>query len=71
MFAILQETLGTQGDVIAVDGKAIRSTSTAERPHSALQIITAYLTENGVVLGRRRSTKRPMKSPCSKGCCPI
>ena len=54
IFAILQETIGTQGNVIAVDGKAIRSTSKAGKPHSALQIITDYLTENGVVFGQEK-----------------
>lgn len=63
IFAILQETLGTQGDVIAVDGKAIRSTSTAEHPHSTLQIITAYLTENGVVLGQEKIDEKTNEIP--------
>ena len=63
IFAILQETLGTQGDVIAVDGKAIRSTSKAGKPHSALQIITAYLTENGVVLGQEKIHEKTNEIP--------
>jgi len=63
IFAILQETLGTQGNVIAVDGKAIRSTSQAGKPHSALQIITAYLTENGVVLGQEKIHEKTNEIP--------
>ena len=63
IFAILQETLGTQGDVIAVDGKAIRSTSVAGKPHSALQIITVYLTGNGVVLGQEKIHEKTNEIP--------
>lgn len=63
IFAILQETLGTQGDVIAVDGKAIQSTSKAGKPHSALQIITTYLTENGVVLEQEKIHEKTNEIP--------
>lgn len=47
------EKAGLLGDVIAVDGKAIRSTSKKGRPHSALQILTAYITRSGIVLGQK------------------
>lgn len=40
------------GEILAVDGKAICSTSEKGKPHSALQILTAYLTESGVVFGQ-------------------
>jgi predicted transposase YbfD/YdcC len=40
------------GNILAVDGKAIRSTSEKGKPNSALQILTAYLTNTGVVLGQ-------------------
>lgn len=49
---IMREQFGVTGDVIAVDGKAIRSTSKSGQPHSALQILTAYITSSGVVLGQ-------------------
>lgn len=52
MVELLQEQLGISGKVVAVDGKAICSTSKTDAPHSALQILTAYLTENGVILGQ-------------------
>jgi len=52
MAELLQEKLGVSGKVIAVDGKAIRSTSKAGQAHSALQILTAYVTQTGVVLGQ-------------------
>ena len=50
IMAIMQDKFSIQSDVIAIDGKAIRSKSEANKKHSALQIITAYLTESGVVL---------------------
>ena len=41
------------GNILAVDGKAIRSTAEKGKPQSALQILTVYLTESGVVLGQK------------------
>ena len=49
---IMKERADIVGNIIAVDGKAIRSTSEQGKPHSALQILTAYLTESSVVLGQ-------------------
>ena len=49
---ILRMRFGAVGEVIAVDGKAIRSTAKPGHPHSALQILSAYVTENGVVLAQ-------------------
>lgn len=43
---IMKEKSELLGDVITVDGKAIRSTSKKNRSHSALQILIAYITEN-------------------------
>ena len=51
---IMKSAITGTEKVIAVDGKAIRSTTKADKPHSALQIITAYLTESGVVLGQEK-----------------
>ena len=52
MINLMKEQIGQTGEVIAVDGKAIRSTSEAGKAHSALQILTAYLTENSVILAQ-------------------
>jgi predicted transposase YbfD/YdcC len=41
------------GDIIAVDGKSIRSTVPAGKKNAALQILTAYFVESGVVLGQK------------------
>lgn len=49
---IMKNNAGNIGNIIAVDGKAIKSTGIEGQPHSFLQIITAYLTESGVVLGQ-------------------
>jgi len=50
---IMKERADWLGNIIAVDGKAICSTSEKDKPHSALQILTVYLTESGVVLGQK------------------
>ena len=49
---LMGEGIVSRGEVIAVDGKAIRSTAEKGKPHSALQILSAYLTENGVTLAQ-------------------
>ena len=60
---IMREQIGESGDIIAVDGKAIRSTSKEGEAHSALQIITAYLTGSGVVLGQEKIHKKTNEIP--------
>lgn len=40
---ILRQRFGTDGEVIAVDRKAIRSSSKDGNSHRALQILSAYL----------------------------
>lgn len=51
------------GDIIAVDGKAIRSTSKKGKPHTALQILTAYCTETGVILGQEAINDKTNEIP--------
>lgn len=60
---IMKTSINENEKVIAVDGKAIRSTSKANKPHSALQIITAYLTESGVVLGQEKINEKTNEIP--------
>jgi predicted transposase YbfD/YdcC len=50
---IMRENYECTGNIIAVDGKAIRSTGEKGRVHSALQILTAFLTESGITLGQK------------------
>ena len=63
IISLMKEQLGTKGDVIAVDGKAIRSTVKAGNSRSTLQIITAYLTESGVVLGQEAIHEKTNEIP--------
>ena len=49
---IMRENAESIGEIIAVDGKAIRSTGKKGRAHSFLQILTAYATESGVTRGQ-------------------
>ncbi len=49
---IMKESIEDTGSVVAVDGKAMRSTVEKGKPHSALQVLTAYCTESSVVLGQ-------------------
>ena len=51
------------GDMITVDGKAIRNTSQKGKSHSALQILTAYLTECGVTLAQKAIHKKTNEIP--------
>jgi predicted transposase YbfD/YdcC len=63
MAEILQERFGTNGNVVAVDGKAVCSTGKDGQPHSALQILTAYMTENGVILGQESIHEKTNEIP--------
>lgn len=47
---IMRENESRLGEIIAVDGKAIRSTGKKGKAHSFLQILTAYATQSGVTL---------------------
>ena len=60
---IIREAYGTKGNVLAVDGKAICATSKPGKPHSALQILTAYVTESGVVLGQKSIHEKTNEIP--------
>lgn len=63
MVRLLRERFGVSGEVVAVDGKAICSTGKGGEPHSALQILTAYITESGVVLGQEAIHKKTNEIP--------
>lgn len=49
---IMRENAGNIGEIVAVDGKAIRSTGKKGKAHSFLQILTAYATESDVTLSQ-------------------
>lgn len=63
ILSILRNRFGTAGEVIAVDGKAICSTTRSNNPHSALQILSAYLTNNGIVLAQEAIHKKTNEIP--------
>ncbi len=54
----MKERVDTTGEIIAVDGKTIRSTGIKGKPGTALQILTAYATEVGIVLGQEKIHKK-------------
>lgn len=49
---IMRENAHDIGEIIAVDGKAIRSPGKKDKAHSFLQILTAYVTESSVTLSQ-------------------
>lgn len=49
---IMQELLGSNEEVIAIDGKTICSTAKKNSGRKKIHIVTAYLTGNGVALGQ-------------------
>ena len=60
---VLQSRFGTAGEVVAVDGKAICSTTKPGNPHSALQILSAYVTSSGVILGQESIYEKTNEIP--------
>lgn len=60
---IMKDMIKDTDEIIAVDGKAVRSTSKPDEPHSALQIITAYLTESSVILGQEKIHEKTNEIP--------
>ncbi len=63
IITIMQKTFEVSDKVIAVDGKAIRSTIKGGSIHTALQILTAYVTSNGVILGQKAINKKTNEIP--------
>jgi len=57
----MQELLGTDGDLVAFDGKTICATAKGNR--EKLHIITALLTRNGVVLGQQTVDEKTNEIP--------
>ena len=60
---IMKESIEDTGNIVAVDGKAIRSTAKKGKPHSALQVLTAYCTESSVVLGQEAIHEKTNEIP--------
>ena len=60
---VLHSRFGTAGEVVAVDGKAICSTSKPGEPHSALQILSAYITSSGIILAQESIHEKTNEIP--------
>lgn len=60
---VLHSRFGTAGEVIAVDGKAICSTANPGNPHSALQILSAYITSSGIILAQESIHEKTNEIP--------
>ena len=60
---IMKENILNLGEIVAVDGKCMRSTARKENPNSALQILTAYFTESSVVLGQESIHEKTNEIP--------
>ena len=66
---IMKESREDTGNIVAVDGKAIRSTAEKRKPRSAMQVLTAYCTESSVVLGQEAIHEKTNETlnPCIPG----
>lgn len=63
---IMRKQLGEEGEIIAIDGKTIRSTAKAGKPGRGLQIITAYVTSSGVILGQEKVHEKTNEIPVAR-----
>jgi len=61
VLAVIRMWLGTAGEVIALDGKTIRSKAKVGNHHSALQIFSVYVISSGVILAREPFMRRPTR----------
>jgi predicted transposase YbfD/YdcC len=61
--AIMKDEAQNLVEIISFDGKAIRSTTEKGKPHSALQILTAYMVESGVVLAQESIHEKTNEIP--------
>lgn len=53
----------TQGEVVAIDGKALRRSFKHGRAKRAIHMVSAWATANGVVLGHRQVDTKSNESP--------
>ena len=61
---IMKELIGENGDIIAIDGKAICSTDTMKSYTRGLRIVTAYMVENGISIGQLAVDSKSNEIPC-------
>ena len=51
-------TQATDGDVIAIDGKTLRGSYDASSNKSAIHMVSAWSSANGVVLGQEKVSEK-------------
>ena len=51
-------TKATDGDVIAIDGKTLRRSFNTSDEKSAIHMVSAWSTANGVVLGQEKTAEK-------------
>ncbi|BCA96269.1 hypothetical protein TUM19329_26300 [Legionella antarctica] len=61
-------TKATDGDVIAIDGKTLRRSFNTADEKSAIHMVSAWRTANGVVLGQEKQLKKAMRSQPFQSC---
>ena len=60
---IMKQHIEIVDEILAVDGKAIRSTSRPNEPHSALQVLTVFGTESGISFEQKQIHNKTNEIP--------
>lgn len=60
---IMLELLGSEGEIVAIDGKTICSTAKKNSAREKLHILSAYVTKNGVTLGQLAVNEKTNEIP--------
>ena len=60
---IMLDLIGSDGEIVAIDGKTICSTAKKNTWREKLHLITAYLTESGVTLGQLAVNEKTNEIP--------
>ena len=60
---IMLDLIGSDGKIVAIDGKTICSTAKKNSSREKLHLITAYLTNNGVTLGQLAVNEKTNEIP--------
>ena len=63
---LMKDLYGMTGEVIAIDGKVIRSTEKMKKFNKSLHIMTAYMTENGISIGQLSINEKTNEIPCMR-----
>ena len=58
----------TLGDVVAIDGKTLRRSHNRQDGVPAIHMVSAWSSENGLVLGQEKTAEKVMKLQPSRSC---